>query len=164
MIFEVLYGSDHARVQYDSACAVDEVDTAVYRVVSSASTPGQSISPITLCLWEVLDQWGSMWMWEDLELTGGFEFIVAGIIDSSLVCVADGSSIKEMYPHICSAAFIMECSKGRGRIIGKFSDKTLAACIGYSSHFISGEQANFDTFSGSTQIYSDCSLGGSPQC
>ncbi len=48
-----------------------------------------------------------MWMWEDLELTGSFEFLVEAIIDVSLVCVADGSFLKEMYPDICSAAFII---------------------------------------------------------
>ncbi len=77
-----------------------------------------------------------MWMWEDLELTGIFEFLVEAIIDGSLVCVAGVSFIKEMHPDICSAAFIMECSKRRGLLIGKFSEteKTLAACA-YRGNF-----------------------------
>jgi hypothetical protein len=38
------------------------------------------------------------------------------------------SSIKEKYPDLCSAAFILECSQGRGRVMGKFSEQTIAAC------------------------------------
>ena len=66
-------GGDHAQVYYNVACMVKEVDTAVYRLVSQASISGQSIPPNTL--WEVLDQWGSMWMWEVLELTESYEFL-----------------------------------------------------------------------------------------
>ena len=76
-------GGEQAQVQYNIACTVEEIDTAVYRLVSQASIPGQSIPPTTL--WEVLDQWGSMWMWEDLELTGSYEFLAEAIIDGSLV-------------------------------------------------------------------------------
>jgi hypothetical protein len=43
------------------------------------------------------EQWGNMLMWEDLELTGSFEFLVGSIIDGSLVCVADSSYINELY-------------------------------------------------------------------
>ena len=44
------------------------------------------------------------------------------------VAVTDGSYIKEWYPNICSAAFIMECSKGHGRIVGSFPEQTMAVC------------------------------------
>ncbi len=72
---------------------------------------------------------------------------------------------KEMYPDICSAAFY-GVFQGRGRLIGKFSEKTLAACayrgellgsgtIGYSSPFIAVNELT-PTRYGSTQIYSEC--------
>ncbi len=69
-----------------------------------------------------------MWMWEDLELTGSYEILAEAIIDGSLVCMCGGRIFYQgEYPDICSAAFIMECSMGRGRLVGKFSEKTLAA-------------------------------------
>jgi hypothetical protein len=42
------------------------------------------------------------------------------------VAVTDGSYIKQLYPNICSAAFILECLKGRGRIVGSFKEATSA--------------------------------------
>lgn len=103
-------------------------------------------------------------MWDDLEMSGDFEFLAAAIADGSLVCVADGSFIKEMYPDICSAAFIIECSKGRGRLMGKFSEKTLAACA-YRGELLGLLAIHLlllavnklsPSLSGSAQIYSDC--------
>jgi len=92
------------------------------------------------------------------------------IIDGSLVCVADVSFIEEMHPDICSATFIMECFKGRGLLIGKFSEKALAACayrgellglLAIRLHLLAVNKLT-PTLSGSTHIYSDCSGGGSP--
>jgi hypothetical protein len=71
------YGSNRARIPCNVACTVEEMAPAIYRVVNHASIPGPSLPPSTL--WEVLEQWGSMWMWDDLELTGSFEFLVAAI-------------------------------------------------------------------------------------
>jgi hypothetical protein len=99
-------GRNLARVHCDVACTVEEVVPAIYRIVNFTSISGPSLPPSTL--WEVLEQWVSMWMWEDLEMTRSFEFLVAAIIDGSLACVPDGSYIKELYPDICSAAFILE--------------------------------------------------------
>ncbi len=116
-----------------------------------------------------------MWMWEDLELTGNYEFLAAAITNGSLVCVADGFFIKEMHQDICSAAFIMSCSTMRGRLVGKFSEKTLAkekilaACAYVFPCAYRGELLGLlaillillavnklnPTLSGSAQIYSD---------
>ena len=51
----------------------------------------------------------------------------ATIQDNSLVAVADGSYIRQMYPDLCAAAFVLECKKGQGRIIGSFSEESIAA-------------------------------------
>ena len=56
-------------------------------------------------------------------MTGGTEWIQHSIIDGSLVAVTDGSYIRELYPNLCSAAFVIECAKGRGRIAGSFSER-----------------------------------------
>ncbi len=38
--------------------------------------------------------------------------------------VTDGSYMKELYPYLNSAAFVLECSKGRGRLTGSFVKQT----------------------------------------
>ena len=43
------------------------------------------------------------------------------------MAVTDGSYIKEHYPDLCSAAFILECSKRRGRLVGAFAEASAAA-------------------------------------
>ena len=67
-------------------------------------------------------------MWVDLRLTGEDTWIAAAISDNSLVAVTDGSYMNKIYPHMNSCAFILECSKGRGRITGAFSEQAMAAC------------------------------------
>ena len=60
-------------------------------------------------------------------MAGGNSWIHDSIADESLVAVTDGSYIRELYPNLCSAVFVMECSKGRGRIVGSFSESLSAA-------------------------------------
>jgi len=150
------------RIQCGVACTVSELSPGTFRVLSRAAIPSNPPPPDTL--WEVLQEWGGEWLWDDLELSGNFDFLVAAILDGSLVCVSDGSYIKEMFPDICSAAFILECSKGRGRIVGRFAEKTLAACayrgelLGLLAIHLILLAVNklHTTLDGSVHIYSDC--------
>jgi hypothetical protein len=59
-----------------------------------------------------------------MTVSGGTEWIQHSINEGSLVAVTDGLYIRELYPNLCSAAFVLECSKGRGRIVGSFSECT----------------------------------------
>jgi hypothetical protein len=70
---------------------------------------------------EVLETWGNTWLWEHMTVTGGVTWISELITQVSLVAVTDGSYIHELFPNLCLAAFVLECSAGRGRIIGSFS-------------------------------------------
>ena len=56
-------------------------------------------------------------------MSGGTEWIRHSINDGSLVAVTDGSYIHKLYPNLCSAAKVLECSKGQGRIVGSFSER-----------------------------------------
>jgi hypothetical protein len=58
-----------------------------------------------------------------MTVSGGTECIQNSIKDGSLVAVTDGSYIRELHPNLCSAAFVVECAKGQGRIIGSFSER-----------------------------------------
>ena len=51
-------------------------------------------------------------MWEHLSLKGGGDWLPAAIQDNSLVAVADGLDIRQMYPDLCAAVFVLECKKG----------------------------------------------------
>ncbi len=68
--------------------------------------------------WAVIEEWGELWIWENLKVVGDPGWLEALIAESSCLEVTDGSYMKQMYPNISSAAFIFECSRGRGRIIG----------------------------------------------
>jgi hypothetical protein len=71
----------------------------------------------------VLESWGNKWLWEDMTVTGGTEWVQLSIKNRSLVTVTDGSYIRKLYPNLCSAAFILECAKGRGWIFGSFLEQ-----------------------------------------
>jgi hypothetical protein len=58
---------------------------------------------------------------------GGVKWLDHAIVEGTLVVVMDRSYIRELYPNLCSAAFILECSAGRGRVYGSFLETLLAA-------------------------------------
>ena len=72
-------------------------------------------------------------MWESLNLSGDGEdeagaWLRKAIEKNTLVAVTDGSYMKELYPDMNSCAFILKCSRGRGGMLGAFSEQTMAAC------------------------------------
>jgi hypothetical protein len=70
-----------------------------------------------------------------MSVLGGMKWLHHSIIDGSLVAVTDGLYIRELYPHLCSAAFVLECGKGRGRITGSFSE-SLAVANAYQGELL----------------------------
>jgi hypothetical protein len=75
----------------------------------------------------VLHSWGNTWLWEHLRVTGGEAWLQDSIANGLLVTVTDRSYIREIYPNRCLAAFVLECSKRQGRIVGTFSEGLLVA-------------------------------------
>jgi hypothetical protein len=55
-------------------------------------------------------------------MNGGVLWLEKSIADSMLMVVTDWSYIRELFPNVCSATFVLECSKGCGRIFGAFMD------------------------------------------
>ena len=143
-------------------CTVEEAGLGIYKIMSFTTMPPQVAHPETFL--EVLEEWGSMWMWKDMRLTGDDSWLAEAISDNSLVAVTDGSYMRSLYPNMNSCAFILECSKGRGRLTGSFSEQTIAACsyrgelLGLMAiHLIllSVNRVN-PNLRGSAHIYSDC--------
>ena len=60
-------------------------------------------------------------------MSGGVTWLEKSISDGTLVAATDGLYIRELYPHLCSAAFILECSKRCSRVVGSFLEALLVA-------------------------------------
>ena len=74
--------------------------------------------------WEVILRWGNTWIWESLHIVGGPSWLTESIEANDCIAVTDGSYMKEVYPMINSAAFVFECTNGRGRIVGSFVERS----------------------------------------
>ncbi len=88
--------------------------------MSTAEPPRPRDMPMTIL--EVLEEWGCTWMWTSLHLIGDDHWLEEAIAAGTCRAVTDGSYIKEVLPKVCSTAFILECSEGRGRIVGSFAE------------------------------------------
>jgi hypothetical protein len=75
---------------------------------------------------EVLRKWGCSWLWEYISVEGGTDWIVEAITARSLVAVTDGLYLRQIYPHLCLAAFVLECAHCQGRLIGSFKEASKA--------------------------------------
>jgi hypothetical protein len=62
-----------------------------------------------------------------MTVAGGITWIHKSIAQGTLVAVTDGSYIQELFPNLCLAAFVLECSHGCGRIFGSFSESLRVA-------------------------------------
>jgi hypothetical protein len=113
------------RVVQDNICLVDKVQPGIFRIISTAREAQEPPSWTTFV--EVLHEWGCSWLWEHMSIKGGTGWIACAITNGSLVAVTDGSYIRQIYPYLCSAAFVLECSHGRGGLIGLFKETSKAA-------------------------------------
>jgi hypothetical protein len=62
-----------------------------------------------------------------MSVSGGVTWLEKSISDGTLVAVTNGLYIRELYPHLCSTAFILECSKRHSRVVGSFLEALLVA-------------------------------------
>jgi hypothetical protein len=102
--------------------SMKDVALAVKSIVLHSPWPLSQATPATF--WEVIRGWGNTWMWDNLSIMGDLNWIAVSIADNSCVAVTDGLYMKELYPHLNSAAFVLECSKGRGRLVGSIVEHT----------------------------------------
>ena len=96
-------------------CTVRDTGLAIKAVESMSNPPEKQVMPDSLL--EVLIEWGCTWMWESFRLFGNEDWTKGAIENGSLICVTDGLYTKYMVPELCSAAFILECEEGTGRIV-----------------------------------------------
>ena len=77
---------------------------------------------LPLSLREVFDRWGNDWIWKDLRLDGGTDWLAESIGAGDCIAIADGSYMPDLLLDLCSTAFYFECRHGRGRLAGSFAD------------------------------------------
>jgi hypothetical protein len=113
---------------------------------------------------DILREWGNTWMWKSLRLVGDDDWLVDAIREGTCIAVTDGSYIRELYPDLCSCAFVLECTKGRGRIFGSFPEQSKRACA-YRGELLGLMAIHLILLAinkvhpdlpGNMQIYSDC--------
>ena len=153
---------DVTLVERGDICTIKQVALAVIGVQSSA--PPLPIESSTTSFWEIVQSWGQTWLWDNIQISGNCSRLADAIEDNSLIAVTDGSYMKENYPNLNSAAFVFECSKGRGRLMGSFTEFTPDAgsyrgeLLGLMAiHLILLAVNECHTgISGSVHIWSDC--------
>ena len=96
-------------------------------VTITSSSPAPIPDQLPSNLLEVLVNWECTWMWKSLQLIGDDNWLEDSIAVGTCVAVTDGSYIRELYPKLCLAAFILECTEGWGIILGSFAEQSLAA-------------------------------------
>ena len=149
-------------------CTIGETaGEGILKIISFTDNPPPTEPPLTFR--QVLSEWGHIWMWESLNLSGDGEdkdgaWWREAIEENTLVAVTDGSYMKELYPDMKSCAFIVECSRDRGRMSGAFSEQTMASCsyrgelldlLAIHLILLSINKIN-PTLTSSVHIYSDC--------
>ena len=91
---------------------------AIVTIDSATTVPPPKARPE--CLLGVLVEWGSTWMWDSLRMVGDDNWIEESICAGTCHAVTGCSYTKDLYPDMCSAAFVLEYTEGRGMIVGSF--------------------------------------------
>ncbi len=95
-------------------CTVEPTHTGQgnggWRLISLAKEATPTTTPKTFM--DTLYSWGNTWLWYNISMAGGHDWLHEAIKDESLLAVTDGSYIRKLYPNLCSAAFVLECNKG----------------------------------------------------
>jgi hypothetical protein len=107
--------------------AVKESRPGVWKVCLVASLPFWALPPTAYL--DVLQGWGHTWLWNETKVVGGTDWHSQAIAGGTLIAVTDGSFVREHYPEICYAAFILECKHSGGQVTGAFPEALIEATL-----------------------------------
>ena len=104
-----------------------EVGVAVLSMCSFGAWAPAPISPDNF--WDVMNEWGYGWLWENIQLIGSTDWLASSIKDGSCagLGVADGSYMRDIHPSFCSAAFFFENGDRSCKLVGSFAETSLIA-------------------------------------
>jgi hypothetical protein len=149
--------------RHDAICSVQlTLEGKHWQLLSTATIAPQILTPHSFV--EVLQSWGNTWLWEHMTVHGGLEWLEHAIVEGTLVAVTDGLFIRELYPSLCSTAFVLECSSGCGQVCGSFLE-TLLVANAYRGELLGLMAVHLillsvnkicPQLSGSVEIVSDC--------
>ena len=145
-----------------SLCSVKWLSPTTVSFQGSAPPPLQP--PQAMTLLDLLAESTDTWTWKNIEITGQGDWLAQAIQENTCMAVTDGSYMPEVTTEACSAAFIIECSKGRGTLTGSFVEKSLNAnayrgeLMGLMAiHLIlDGINRLHPTLLGTARLFSDC--------
>ena len=107
-------------------CSVSWISDDVVAVQGTAANPPSPRVPTTFL--DALHDANENWIWDDLVVTGDPGWIINSIREATCLAVTDGSYMADILPDVCSTAFTLECSAGRGSITGSFVERSAVAC------------------------------------
>ena len=107
-------------------CSVRVVGDNERVVTSVASAIDLVIEPTTIR--EVIRGWRQGWFWRKMEVLGDESWLIPAIEAGTVLAVADGSYIRELFSDANSCAFVLECREGRGRLLGRLTERSTDAC------------------------------------
>jgi hypothetical protein len=143
-------------------CSVSTGPDGRKSIISYTTPPDPT--PTTTHFHDLLRKWPNQNIWKTLEYTNDGKWIYDSISQSSLLCVSDGSYIREFHPFLCSAAIIMECTRSGERLTLTFSNRSSTAnafrgeLLGLMAiHLILASiNETRRNLAGRVQIHSDC--------
>ncbi len=159
---QFLYSHSQTCQKHNAICSVQPtLEGDHWRLLSTATNAPQDP---TLCTFvDVLKSWGNTWLWEYMTVHGGVEWLKHTISEGLLVAVTDELYRRELFSNLCSAAFVLECSKGRGRVYGSFLEALLVVnayrgeLLGLMAiHLILLVNTISPQLLGSVEVVSDC--------
>lgn len=149
-------------------CTVRVAAPAVKAICSYA--PRAPAPPVPASFWEVLVKWDCLWLWESVQLVGPTNWIAEAIASGTCIAVTDGSFQPKCRSDVCSAAFFLESTDRRFKLVGAFPERSETAnayrgeLLGLLAiHLILLAINKIDQdLTGTVTIYSDCqrALGG----
>jgi hypothetical protein len=107
-------------------CTVRDAEGGDKAIICYANEPRVPSSPSDF--WEVLRKWQRTWMWDNLQWVGDDDWLLTAIAEGTCIAVTDRLYMKDLYPNINSAAVVLECSRGWGRIWCSFPEASCVAC------------------------------------
>ena len=143
-------------------CSTKKTDNG--NIILLSHTPHPTLKTTPTHFHDLLLDWSGSHWWQELKYTGDGTWIYQAVRKGTLICISDGSYIKELHPDVCSAAIIMECTTSQDRL-------TLSAIdVSPSANAFRGEllgllsihlllhslQMTSKDLAGSAQIHSDC--------
>lgn len=69
-------------------CTMKEAGLAVMSICSYAAAAPVPATPWTF--WEVMQEWGCTWLWEDMQLVGSSDWLANSIAEGQCIGVTDG--------------------------------------------------------------------------